>query len=181
MRQGKQAKPGHELCCIQERRKHRSLLFLAFTFGWSRHCLRIFTCRAPNCSPWLAPWPDARECLRRTNMRWTRVIAFIATAIACSFVELKEPAGGFVQKKRKGNRRAGGLPFVDGSGRGSQALFAKDENAILAGETPFFHLSIFPDQHGIIVGLGITLFPAPFTLAADGLPLFSRPFVALNH
>src|SRR5260370_39331098 len=107
MRQGKQAKPGHELCCIQERRKHRSLLFLAFTFGWSRHCLRIFTCRAPHCSPWFAPLPDARECLRRTNMRWTRVIAFIATAIACSFVELKAPAGGFVQKKRKGNRRAG--------------------------------------------------------------------------
>src|SRR5713226_10460370 len=111
MRQGKKGKPGRELCCIQERRKHRSSFFLGFAFGWSRHCLRIFTCRAPHCSPWFALLPDARECLRRTNMRWTRAIAFIATAIACSFVELKEPADEFVQKKRKGKPSRGRSPF----------------------------------------------------------------------
>ncbi len=114
-------------------------------------------------------------------MRWTRAIAFTATAIACSFVELKEPADGFTQKKRKGNRRAGGLPFVDGSGRRSQALFAKDEDALLARETHFFHLAIFSDQYGIIVGLGITLFPTAFTLGDDGLAFLHRRFVAVDQ
>ena len=111
-------------------------------------------------------------------MRSMRGIVFTATAIACLFVEGANRDG--IAQRRKGNRHTDDFPF--GIKRVThRTLFAKNENALLAGEAHFLHLAIFSEQHGVVAGLSVAIFPAAFALGDDGLAFLYRGFVAVDQ
>src|ERR1700686_1500144 len=60
-------------------------------------------------------------------------------------------------------------------------LFAEDENAFLPGETHFLYLSAFTEQHCVIIGFGVTIFPAAFAFRHDGLALLHGSSVAVDQ
>ncbi len=59
-------------------------------------------------------------------------------------------------------------------------LFVEDEDALLAGETDFFHLAIVAKQDGVVAGLGFAIFPAAFALCDNGLAPLHGGFVAID-
>ena len=60
-------------------------------------------------------------------------------------------------------------------------LFAEDEDAFLAGEAYFLNLSIFSEQHGVIVGFCLALFPAAFAFGHNGFDFLYGGFVAVDQ
>src|SRR4029077_5269423 len=64
---------------------------------------------------------------------------------------------------------------------GNFPLFAKDENALLSREAHFLHLSVFAEQHGIVVGFRVAILPAPFNFGHHGLALLHGGFVAVDQ
>src|SRR5260370_16347091 len=60
-------------------------------------------------------------------------------------------------------------------------LFAKHENALLSGEAHFLHLSVFAEQHRVVVGFRVAILPAPFAFGHHGFALLHGGFVAVDQ
>src|SRR2546422_185949 len=76
---------------------------------------------------------------------------------------------------------AGSLSLVHRKGvTKSPRLFAEDENTFLAGKTDFLYLPIFPDQNGVIGGLGAAVFPPSFRFGNNLLTSLHGGFVSID-
>ena len=60
-------------------------------------------------------------------------------------------------------------------------LFAENENALLAGETYFLHLPVFPEQHGVVGGFRVAVFPAAFAFGHHGFAFLYCGFSAVDQ
>ncbi len=60
-------------------------------------------------------------------------------------------------------------------------LFAKNENPLLAGEAYFLHSPVFAEQHSVVVGFRVAVFPAAFAFGNNGFAFLYRSFVAVNQ
>src|SRR5260370_35579712 len=109
------------------------------------------------------------------NTRSKRDTAFTATEIVCSLVR----RGVWLFKRGHQTRRAASLVHSKGVTK-SPRLFAEDENTGLARKTDFPYLAIFPDQDGVISGLGAAVFPPSFGFGNDLLAVLHAGFVSLN-
>lgn len=61
-----------------------------------------------------------------------------------------------------------------------KTLFAKNKDAFLALETDFAHLSISPEQNGVVARRRIAVFPAAFAFGNDLAVTFDGGFVSIN-
>ncbi len=60
-------------------------------------------------------------------------------------------------------------------------LFAENENALLAGEANLLHLPVFSQQHGVVAGFRVAVFPAAFAFGHNGSAFLYGDFIAIDQ